>query len=109
MLRRHLLALGATATFGAPIKGLGELLAQLGDPAPVPLPSRLSHIHVVKVRDLTQQLLDVARIHGPDLELAQFSPRPLAPRTTGRRAGVPPGSDHRQLSRMARHVAATQV
>jgi transcriptional regulator with XRE-family HTH domain len=26
MLRRHLLALGATATFGAPIKGLGELL-----------------------------------------------------------------------------------
>jgi hypothetical protein len=42
MLRRHLLALGATATFGAPIKGLGELLAQLGDPAPVPLPFRLS-------------------------------------------------------------------
>jgi hypothetical protein len=71
MLRRHLLALGATATFGAPIKGLGELLAQLGGPAPVPLPSRLSHVHVTKVRDLTQQLLDVARIHGPDLELSR--------------------------------------
>ena len=71
MLRRHLLALGATTVFGAPIKGLGELLAQLGDPAPVPLPSQLSYVHVVKVRDLTQRLLDAARVHGPDLELSR--------------------------------------
>jgi transcriptional regulator with XRE-family HTH domain len=71
MLRRHLLALGATATVGAPIKGLGELLAQLGDPTPVPLPSQLGHRHVVKVQDLTQRLLDVARVHGPDLELSR--------------------------------------
>jgi len=69
--RRQLLTLGATATFGAPIKGLGELLAQLGDPTPEPLPSQLSHTHVMKVRNLTQRLLELACVHGPDLELSR--------------------------------------
>lgn len=58
MLRRHLIALGATAAFGAQIKGLGELLGELGDPQPVPLPSRLGQVHVAQVRDLTRRLAE---------------------------------------------------
>ncbi|MGH3937139.1 MAG: helix-turn-helix domain-containing protein, partial [Pseudonocardiaceae bacterium] len=68
--RRQLLTLGATATFGAPIKG-GDELAQLGDPTPEPLPSQLNHAHVVKVRNLIQRLLDIARVHGPDVEFSR--------------------------------------
>ncbi len=56
MLRRHLIALGATAAFGAQVKGLGELLSELGGPEPVPLPSRLGWVHVAQVRDLTRRL-----------------------------------------------------
>jgi transcriptional regulator with XRE-family HTH domain len=58
MLRRHLLALGATAAFGPQIKGLGELLEELGDPEPVPVPSRLDWVHVAQVRDLTRRLAE---------------------------------------------------
>ncbi|MDQ3763664.1 MAG: helix-turn-helix domain-containing protein [Actinomycetota bacterium] len=64
MLRRHLLALGATAAFGAPIKGLGELLAQVDIPASKPMPSRLFGIHVVQVRDLTRSLREALLNHG---------------------------------------------
>jgi hypothetical protein len=64
MLRRHLLALGATAAFGAPIKGLGELLAQVGIPASKPMPSRLFGIHVVQVCDLTRSLREALLNHG---------------------------------------------
>lgn len=55
MLRRHLFALGATAAFGAPIPGLGELG---GLPAlrPASVPSRLSGVHVQQVRELTRSL-----------------------------------------------------
>jgi hypothetical protein len=45
MLHRHLLALGATAAFGATIKGLGELL-DLPYQASAPLPSRVFAVHV---------------------------------------------------------------
>jgi transcriptional regulator with XRE-family HTH domain len=60
MLRRHLIALGATAAFGVQVKGLGELLEELGDPEPVPLPSRLGWVHVAQVRDLTRRLAEAA-------------------------------------------------
>jgi len=56
MLRRHLIALGGAAMVGAPVAKLGELFAELPGPAPVPLPSRLSHIQVAQVRDLTRRL-----------------------------------------------------
>jgi transcriptional regulator with XRE-family HTH domain len=59
MLRRHLIALGATAAFGAQIKGLGELLGDLGGLEPVALPSRLGWVHVAQVRDLTRRLGEV--------------------------------------------------
>jgi transcriptional regulator with XRE-family HTH domain len=64
MLRRHLLALGAIAAVGGP--AVGELLAELGDPSPVPLPSRLSQVHVAAVRDMTRRLGEAGRAHGSD-------------------------------------------
>ncbi|MGH4000592.1 MAG: helix-turn-helix domain-containing protein, partial [Pseudonocardiaceae bacterium] len=64
MLRRHVLALGGVAAFGVPVKGLGELLAKLGDPAPLSLPSSLFEVHVAQVRDLTQQLGKAGKTHG---------------------------------------------
>jgi transcriptional regulator with XRE-family HTH domain/tetratricopeptide (TPR) repeat protein len=63
MLRRHLLALGATAALGGPIKGLGEIL-DLPGPAPLPLPSRVFTVHVAQVRDLTQRLGAAGKAHG---------------------------------------------
>lgn len=69
MLRRHLLALGATAAFGAPIKGLGELLALPGL-APVPLPSRVFGVHVAQVRDLTQRLGEAGKAYGSNPEVS---------------------------------------
>ena len=56
MLRRHLLALGGLAVFGAPIKGLGEFAQPLPRPDAGPLPSQLSPVHVEHVRDLTRDL-----------------------------------------------------
>jgi tetratricopeptide (TPR) repeat protein len=64
MLRRHVLALGGIAAFGIPVKGLGELLAKLGDPAPLSLPSQLFEVHVAQVRDLTQRLGEAGKAHG---------------------------------------------
>jgi transcriptional regulator with XRE-family HTH domain len=63
MLRRHLLALGATATFGTPVKGLGELL-DLPGPPPLPLPSRVFPVHVAQVRDLTGDLVRSGKAYG---------------------------------------------
>ncbi|MGH3925706.1 MAG: helix-turn-helix domain-containing protein, partial [Pseudonocardiaceae bacterium] len=56
MLRRHLIALGGVAIAGATVAKLGELLAELPGPPPLPLPSRLDLIHVAQVRDLTRRL-----------------------------------------------------
>lgn len=63
MLRRHLLALGATAAFGAPIHGLGRL-GELPGLHPAPLPSRLSAVHVQQVRDLTRSIREDLLTHG---------------------------------------------
>jgi hypothetical protein len=64
MLRRHLLAFGATAAFGAPIEGLAELAAQLPRPVRVSLPSRLFSVQVEQVRDLTRDLRAILLDHG---------------------------------------------
>lgn len=61
MLRRHLLALGAITTAGAAV--VGELV-ELPGPAPVALPSRLSHVHVGQVRDLTRRLGEAGNTGG---------------------------------------------
>jgi transcriptional regulator with XRE-family HTH domain len=53
MLRRHLLALGIITAVGT--AAVGEL-AEVPGPAPVPLPSQLSHLHVGQVRELTRRL-----------------------------------------------------
>jgi len=73
MLRRRLIELGAGLALGAPLARLGELLghlAEVGDPAPVPLPSVLGHLHVEKVRDLTRRLDDAAHATGRDPEVS---------------------------------------
>lgn len=63
MLRRHLIAGGVAATFGGQLKGLGELL-DLGEPGPVPLPSRIYRVHVAQVADLTRSLHEAIHAHG---------------------------------------------
>jgi transcriptional regulator with XRE-family HTH domain len=65
MLRRYALVLGGAAAFGAPIQWLGEL-TELTEPAPAPLPGRLSQVHVVQVRDLTRRLREAGNAYGSD-------------------------------------------
>ncbi|MCA1677259.1 MAG: hypothetical protein LC799_35470, partial [Actinobacteria bacterium] len=57
MLRGHLIALGGITMVGAPVAKLGDLLTELGDLSPVPLPSRLDAGHV-RVQDLTRRLAE---------------------------------------------------
>ena len=73
MLRRHLIELGVGVAVGAPVAKLGELLehlAELPGPSPVPLPSQLSGVHVVKVRDLTRRLDEATINAGSDPEVS---------------------------------------
>ncbi len=70
MLRRHVLALGATAAFGASVKGLGELLDLPRLVSAAPLPSRIFAVHVAQIRDLTQLLGATGKAHGPDPEVS---------------------------------------
>jgi len=73
MLRRDLIALGGGIALGAPIAKLRELLmhiVKLPGPSPVPLPSQLTHVHVVKVRDLARRLRVVGRAYGSDPEVS---------------------------------------
>lgn len=58
MLRRHLIAFGGIVMAGAPVAKLGEWLDDLGTLPPVPLPSQLSHMDVVKVQDITRRLAE---------------------------------------------------
>lgn len=71
MLRRRLIALGGGVAAGAPLAKLAPLLEclDLPEPSPVPLPSRVSGVHVAKVRDLTRRLGDGHRAYGPDPEV----------------------------------------
>ncbi len=76
MLRRHLIALGGVALAGQPVKQLGELLRLPGAaPGPVPLPSRISPVHVAKVRHLRQQLVDLSITYGSDPEVSSAAVR----------------------------------
>jgi transcriptional regulator with XRE-family HTH domain len=70
MLRRHVLALGAIAAFGASVKGLGELVDLPRLVSAAPLPSRISAVHVAQIRDLTQFLGTTGKAHGPDPEVS---------------------------------------
>jgi len=71
MLRRHVLALSTIAAFGA--STLGELLTELSSPSPVPLPSRLSGVHVAKVQDLTRTLAEAGMTFGSSPEVSSSS------------------------------------
>jgi len=68
VLRRHLITLGAIAAVGAPTAG--KLLTELGDPSPVPLPSRVGAVHVAQVRDLTRRLSEAGMTFGADPEVS---------------------------------------
>ncbi|MGH4026591.1 MAG: helix-turn-helix domain-containing protein [Pseudonocardiaceae bacterium] len=70
MLRRHVLALGATAAFVPRSKALGELLDLPRLVSAAPLPSRILPVHVAQVRDLTQLLGVTGKAHGPDPEVS---------------------------------------
>jgi hypothetical protein len=69
VLRRHALALGGVAAFGAQITGFGQL-AKLAGPASVQLPSRIFELHVVQVRNLTRSLGEAARAYGSDPQVS---------------------------------------
>ena len=71
VLRRRLIELGGGLAVAASAAKLAPLLERLEvpDPSPAPLPSRLSGVHVAKVRDLTQRLGDAHRAYGPDPEV----------------------------------------
>lgn len=80
MLRRHLMALGAIATFGAPIAGLGELATDPRAPAlPVELPERIGAVDVDVIRGYTDHLRTLSRTHGgqarPAVALTQWADR----------------------------------
>jgi transcriptional regulator with XRE-family HTH domain len=76
MLRRHLLALGGVTLTGQPVKHLGELLELPSTaPGPVPLPTRLFQVHVVKVRNLRQGLTELSRAYGSDPEVSSATVR----------------------------------
>ncbi len=92
MLRRHLLALGATAAFGAQIKGLGELL-DVGTPTPAPLPSQLFGVHVVQVREQTRSLHEAIHAHGSQPQVSS-----AATVWADRLLKVPPNHDRRTIA-----------
>ena len=70
-----MLALGPISAFGAPIKGLGELLnigglLDLSGPAPAQRPSRLFGLHVAQVRDLSHSLREAIHAHGANPQMS---------------------------------------
>jgi transcriptional regulator with XRE-family HTH domain len=70
MRRRALLAAAGMAVAGRPLHDIGELVGGVSEPAPVPLPSRIFEVHVAKVRDLTQRLVEAGRTFGSDPEVS---------------------------------------
>src|SRR5262245_32886770 len=69
MRRRLLLALAGITLVGHPVPGLGQL-GPLPRPLPVPLPSEVTGLHVVRVRDLTERLSDAGRTYGSDPQVS---------------------------------------
>ncbi len=66
MRRRLLLAAAGMIVVGRPLLGIGELTG----PSPVPPPSRILGLHVVKVRALTQRLGETGRTYGADPQVS---------------------------------------
>jgi transcriptional regulator with XRE-family HTH domain len=67
--RRVIMALGTTAyaAQGQPVRDLEPRPEPLGPAqAPIPLPSRIQGIHVVKVRELTRKLEEASYAYGSD-------------------------------------------
>ena len=69
MRRRELLAVAGTAFPKQPARERGTW-AKTPGPAPIPLPSRIFGVHVVKVRDLTQRLREAGRAYGSDPQVS---------------------------------------
>jgi transcriptional regulator with XRE-family HTH domain len=65
MRRRVPLALAGMTLMGQPVPGLGEV-SELPRPLPVPLPSRVVGLHVVKVQELTRRLGETRQAYGAD-------------------------------------------
>ena len=84
VLRRHALALGGAAAFGAQFSGLGRLTELAAGPTVVSLPSRIIEIHVVEVRNLTRSLAEGARAYGADAQVSS-----VAAEQASRLLGVP--------------------
>jgi transcriptional regulator with XRE-family HTH domain len=78
MLRRHLLALGTIAAFGATIKGLGELTPDVSVPGvPGGIPARIGAADLEMIRQHTEYVRTLARTHGgqalPSVGLADWA------------------------------------
>jgi transcriptional regulator with XRE-family HTH domain len=73
MLRRHLIAQGGITLTGAVVAKLGALLAQLPGPSPVPLPGRLSSVHVEQVQHLTCSVREEILARGSNLQMSSAS------------------------------------
>ncbi len=69
MRRRALLAAAGIAVVGRPLQDISDL-TPLPGPAPVPLPSRILGVHVVKVRDLTRRLAEAGCAYGSDPQVS---------------------------------------
>ncbi|MBW0010852.1 MAG: helix-turn-helix transcriptional regulator [Pseudonocardiales bacterium] len=69
-MRRRALLAAATIAVVRPPAARAEELAEPPAPKPVPPPSRLLGVHVVKVRDLTQKLRETSRTHGSDPQVS---------------------------------------
>jgi hypothetical protein len=65
MRRRAMLAAAGIAVAGRPFQDISEL-GVLPGPVPVPLPSQILPVHVVKVRDLTRRLDEAGCAYGSD-------------------------------------------
>lgn len=102
MFRRHLLALGGRALTGATVAKLGELLAELPWPAPMPLPTRLGGVHLNQVRDLTRRLEEAIETHGSTPEVSS-----AAAAWAMRMLGVPGGEAVKRVLQTA--VAELQI
>jgi transcriptional regulator with XRE-family HTH domain len=72
MRRRAMLAAAGMAVAGRPLQDISEL-GVLPHPAPVPLPSQIFPIHVIKVRDLTRRLNEAGCAYGADPEVSSAS------------------------------------
>ncbi len=69
MRRRALLTVAGTAFPKQPVRERGRW-AKTPGPAPIPLPSRIFGVHVVKVRDLIQRLREAGRAYGSDPQVS---------------------------------------